>query len=280
MTEPRRLKDKYAGGFEGALLRSARADAPSARARGRAFVALGVGGAVAGVPAATTAATGAAGAKTLASVGLFAAVKWGGIGLAVGALTVGGIRQAPRLFHGPAETRASAAAIAKPPAPTDHHENIAPSIETEAELAPVLEPALAQTAVPEPAPRALTAPDSRAAASPPESAHAALPVSKAALPIDAIQEPQLAEEVAALDRARRLVANNPARALGLLDEYEPRFPHGNLAPEALVLRIEALVRAGDRARAETLASSFLAGHPRSPHAKRIRTVLGWGEDAR
>jgi hypothetical protein len=271
MTEPQRLKDKYAGGFEGALLRSARSDAPSSRARGRALVALGVGSAVAGVPAATTAAAGTAGAKTLASVGLFAAVKWGGIGLAVGALTVGGIRQAPKLFRGPAETRAAVATNEKIPVSVDHHENNAPRAETETQLVPTIEPPPALPAAPEPAPRVTAAADSRAVA---------LPASKTALPLEAIAEPHLAEEVAALDRARRFVANDPARALGLLDEYEQRFPKGDLAPEALVLRIEALVRAGERARAEILASSFLASHPRSPHAKRIRTILGWGEDAR
>jgi outer membrane protein assembly factor BamD (BamD/ComL family) len=90
----------------------------------------------------------------------------------------------------------------------------------------------------------------------------------------------LAEEVAALDRVRRLAAADPEQALRLLDEYDQRFPGGDLAPEALVLRIEALVRGGERARAETLARSFLSNHPRSPHAKRIRTIVGWSDDAR
>jgi hypothetical protein len=276
MTEPQRLKDKYRGGLEGTLLGSARGDAPSARARGRAFVALGVGSAALGVPAATTAAAGAAGAKTVASVGLLAAVKWGGIGLAVGALTVGGIRQAPKIFGG-AETRAATVADGKSHPGTDRSGNIAPRIEPDVPLASAVEPA-----APEPpvvAPRAAPPSESRASALA-EPLHVSPPGSKTALPLDALAESHLAEEVAALDRARRLVATDPERALRQLDEYEQRFPHGDLAPEALVLRIEALVRAGERARAEVLATSYLASHPKSPHAKRIRTILGWGEDAR
>jgi hypothetical protein len=256
MSEPRRLKDKYRGGLEGALLRSAHGDAPSARARGRAFVALGVGGAVAAAPAATTAAAGVAGAKTVASVGLFAAVKWGGIGLAVGALAVGGMQEVPKVFRAHVETRTVATAAksvvaAEGVAAQTRVENIAPAFDEEppAALAP-------------PAPRA----------SPPAAKVAA----RAELPA----ESRLAEEVAVLDGSRRIVTSDPERALRLLDEYEQRFPRGDLAPEALVLRIEALVRAGARSNAESLASSYLASHPRSPHANRIRMILGWGEGAR
>jgi hypothetical protein len=261
MSEPQRLKDKYAGGLEGAILRSARADAPSARARGRAFVALGIGGALTGIPAATTAAS-AATAKTALSVGLYAAVKWGGIGLAVGALTVGGM-QAPQLMA----SRAAPHAVAAPTmAAADRA--VAPPAPPEAPPAPVLDPDPSPIPPAPVAPRASKAPEARAAP----------PVEPT--PIDTRPEPRLAEEVAALDRARRLVANDPAKALRALDDYEQRFPSGDLAPEALVLRVEAFVRAGERARAESLALAHLSRHPRSPHAKRIRTILGWPEDAR
>jgi hypothetical protein len=266
MSEPQRLKDKYAGGLEGALLRSARGDVPSARARGRAFVALGVGGALGGIPAATTAAS-AATAKTAVSVGLFAAVKWGGIGLAVGALTVGGM-QAPKLIASRTAPHAVVASSPKPVAPSDRA--VVPPAPLEE---PVLDPATPLPAAPEPLPvasRAVKAPEPRASA----------PLEPAAAPLDTRPEPRLAEEVAALDRARRLVANEPTKALRVLDDYEQRFPSGDLAPEALVLRVEAFVRAGERARAESLGLAYLSRHPRSPHAKRIRTILGWPEDAR
>jgi hypothetical protein len=228
MSEPQRLKDKYEGGFEGALLRSARADAPSAPARGRAFVALGVGSAVAGVPAATTAAASAAGAKTVASVGLLAAVKWGGVGLAVGALTVGGIRQAPKLFHGGVEARAVATTGAKSSSPIARSYDTTPTVEPEASLPPGVEPPSVEPSAPSPSPVAPAAPAALAAparaAAPLEPSRSAQAGSNAAPPLD---ESHLADEVAVLDRARRASATDPVRALGLLDEYDARFPRGS-----------------------------------------------------
>jgi hypothetical protein len=276
MTEPQRLKDKYAGELEGALLRSARGDAPSARSRGRAFAALGVGSAIAAGPAATTAAVGATGAKAVASVGLFAAVKWGGIGLAVGALTVGGIQQVPKMLAGGGDIH-MAAASAPTFAATAPSEKIGPGAAPEVPLAP--EPVEVATAVPPSpvVPRAAAPSDPRALP-PIDPMRSSPPGAKAAVPAELLAESGLADEVAALDRARRLAAGDPDRALALLDEYDRRFPRGDLAPEALVLRIEALVRGGERARAETLARSYLQSHPRSPHAKRIRTIVGWSDD--
>jgi hypothetical protein len=48
------------------------------------------------------------------------------------------------------------------------------------------------------------------------------------------------------------------------------------------LRIEAFHRAGDRARVRTLAARFLAEHPDSPHAPRVRALASGpiGADAR
>jgi hypothetical protein len=58
-------------------------------------------------------------------------------------------------------------------------------------------------------------------------------------------------------------------ALSALDGYKGK----SLGVEATVLRIEALVKKGDHARASALASSFLAAHPKSPYASRIRALL-------
>jgi outer membrane protein assembly factor BamD (BamD/ComL family) len=80
--------------------------------------------------------------------------------------------------------------------------------------------------------------------------------------------------VATLDAARQMVSTNPVGALRALDEYQSQFPHGDLAPEALVLRIEALVRSDQRAAADKLARENLARNPGSPHARKIRTLLG------
>jgi outer membrane protein assembly factor BamD (BamD/ComL family) len=84
----------------------------------------------------------------------------------------------------------------------------------------------------------------------------------------------LAYEIAALDTARSaLRARQPARALAAVDDYARRFPRGVLAQEATVVRIEALTALGNRAEAERLGRSFLALHPGSPLAQRVRSVL-------
>jgi TolA-binding protein len=82
-------------------------------------------------------------------------------------------------------------------------------------------------------------------------------------------------EIAAISVARSALDKGNARAgLSALDHYQQDYPHGALAPEATVLRIEALLMAGDRARAKSLGESFLKAHPKSPHAQRVRSLIG------
>jgi hypothetical protein len=84
----------------------------------------------------------------------------------------------------------------------------------------------------------------------------------------------LAAEVSMLDQARNAVAaKSGERALDVLGRYARQFPSGTLALEASVLRIEALFLAGSPA-ATTLAREFLAAHPTSTHATKIRRLLG------
>jgi TolA-binding protein len=81
-------------------------------------------------------------------------------------------------------------------------------------------------------------------------------------------------ELATLDRARGAMgAGELTRALAILDAYAARFPRGAMAPEAAVLRVEALVKAGDRPGAKRFANAFLASAPRSPYAMRIQSLL-------
>jgi hypothetical protein len=78
-----------------------------------------------------------------------------------------------------------------------------------------------------------------------------------------------------LDRAREaLEAHRPAEVLRLLDEYRRRFPQGRLRPEAMVLRLAALVQAGRHAAADSLASQLLADEAYQTYAPRIRSLLG------
>jgi len=48
---------------------------------------------------------------------------------------------------------------------------------------------------------------------------------------------------------------------------------GKLGPEATVLRIDALTQRGDRAAASAMGDRFLAAHPHSPYADRVRSIL-------
>lgn len=79
----------------------------------------------------------------------------------------------------------------------------------------------------------------------------------------------LAAEAALLARAQAALAKDPERTLGILEEYETRFPERRLGLEADVLRIEALDAAGHGARARQAARVHLEAHPRSPYGRRV-----------
>jgi outer membrane protein assembly factor BamD (BamD/ComL family) len=64
------------------------------------------------------------------------------------------------------------------------------------------------------------------------------------------------------------------QALERLDAYARKHPRALLGQEAVLLRIEALVQAGRRGSASSLARRFLASQPQSPHRKRIESIVG------
>jgi hypothetical protein len=81
-------------------------------------------------------------------------------------------------------------------------------------------------------------------------------------------------EVEALDHARAALAGgNPHQALALVASHDAAFPSGILGPEAVVLRVRALVALGDRAQASAVATRFLASHPNSAQAARLRAIV-------
>jgi TolA-binding protein len=87
--------------------------------------------------------------------------------------------------------------------------------------------------------------------------------------------PDLAAEMASLDAARvALRTKQTELALRALDDYARAFPRGALAPEAMVLRIDALTARGDRGDAAALRKVFLEAFPKSPHSPRVRAALG------
>jgi outer membrane protein assembly factor BamD (BamD/ComL family) len=84
----------------------------------------------------------------------------------------------------------------------------------------------------------------------------------------------IASEVDELDRVREaLGAGEPRRAIDRLVRYDRLFPQGTLREEALRLRIEAAVTAGERATARSLAQRFQALYPDSTHSERLKALV-------
>jgi hypothetical protein len=232
--------------FEAMLWRSAKIEEPSAGARSRALaaaVAAGMAGA-AGAAAGGTVPEAAAAAKGLAF----------GWKLALAALILGGVAaivvasRTRDAVPAPAPTAASRAIVA----------SSLSAVESSSPSPSNAEPAANAPASAEPTAIASAAPTATATASSPRMPRALT----------------LAEEVLLVDRARAALGRgDTSGALRALDEHDARSSHGALAPEATVLRIEALVAAGERAKAMTTARAFLATHPSSPLAARVRKIV-------
>ena len=266
MTEPRRLlADPEASTFERNLLESWSSEGPSPNARTRVLTL--VAGAVAGAVAATATATGGASSavgavgaavapKVVAAAGLSGAAKVGilGVMLLVSAIV------SVRVVRGSHD----AAPPQTPVAATEPVQVVAPA------PPPALVPAPAPTMnPPSVSPADLPAAPSVAlsATSPSASTRA-----RGAGPAD--PSSSVTEEIAAFDRARTALEGGEIdRAIGLLDTYERRFPTGTFVQEAEVLRVKALAAKGDLAGARRMGERFLAAHPTSPHASRIRAIL-------
>lgn len=99
------------------------------------------------------------------------------------------------------------------------------------------------------------------------------PPSREALPAQPVDS-RRAEELAAVRTVRAaLLAKNPQAALAELDRYELTYPEASFGLPAKLLRIEALAVSGRFQTAQELASAFLAAHPDSPHAARLRAFV-------
>jgi hypothetical protein len=75
---------------------------------------------------------------------------------------------------------------------------------------------------------------------------------------------------------RRLGSGDARGALVVLERHRGAFPRGALAEEVEVLRISALLAAGEGARARLLGGAFLQTHGTSPLAARVRALIGSG----
>ncbi len=86
--------------------------------------------------------------------------------------------------------------------------------------------------------------------------------------------PGAAGEAQAIARAKMALRQGDTRqALALIDDYTARFPSGTLRDDAVVLKVEALLRSGDRLKAAEAAKPLLAGNPSSAQASRARALL-------
>jgi hypothetical protein len=113
----------------------------------------------------------------------------------------------------------------------------------------------------------------------------ATPVGRAAMPeVGEHSEPaakprsernnQLELEAVELAQAKNLLGSGQAAsALGLLTDSSRRFSDGALSQEREALTIEALVRSGKIELGRQRAQAFLAGHPESPLANRVRRLV-------
>lgn len=236
-----------------------RDERPPRGAANRALVALGVSSATA---LTTSAALGSGGAGATASKSLAAlAFKWLGAGAAVGLVAATGVSVLPRTTDDPAP----APTVARSPQPTPvARANSAPTQPAR--------PATLETEMPTP-----TAPPLPRATN--ETARGAAPAAREAQSVARFEPPPAADalerEIELLDQARgALRTNAPADALAKLDRFAREFPRGRLASEAFVVRLEALMRARRVAEARALAGEHLARNPSSPHAPRIRRIVG------
>ncbi len=249
MTEPQRLRGGDATNIERLLLDSAADDAPPPHARARTMSALGFPSAPASVhpvipPPATT--------WSLAKWLLF------GAGLTLLALPVLLLRRSAPVAPTLPAAVVSTAPLGSASEPLEIEARVAPSTEV---------PTLAVNASAAPP---TTLPPVAAARPTPTASNAIASPSGSAMP----DASSLRAETVMLEKARRtLAADHNAEAKETLDLYDRSFPRGVLRPEAVVLRIQTLLAAGDRASAERVANDFVRTDPSGPYARRVRALL-------
>lgn len=134
----------------------------------------------------------------------------------------------------------------------------APSV-ANAPVPAVTQPSVAPAAAPA-TPPVLAAPD----AAPETTANAPAPSASRASNVN-----HFPSEAQLLERARRALTSDPARALALTRQHAARFPHGVLQQEREVIAIEALRRLGQSGAASQRANSFEQSYPDSAHRRGV-----------
>jgi hypothetical protein len=289
MTDPKRLMESGTE-IERTLLAYGGAERPAASARQSTLASLGATSVAA---SAASSSAGGLSAGHVATKALVLAIKWGGGAVLAGALVGGALHAGSLSIGGPASEKAGgrqlmkSVAAVKPtdrrpagPAPTEEvittpaDPNPAPApgeLEGGREAFPSSVPGRGR---PSREPRDTqrrnadtTHPGSTRVTDPaPDSALETVPIETAAS--------ELSAEVTMLEQARNaLTSGDPVGALRALDEHAARFARPELAQEAQVLMVEALVNAGRTREALDLAQTLREAHPRTPYAKRIDTLF-------
>jgi hypothetical protein len=244
MRDPLRLREEGATALERALLDAGASYRSSSSARAKTLAALGVAGSATLV---------AAGAIQAAPLGTLAKLGWSKLLAAVS--LVGAAAVVPGYYvwqHHEAARHASAPRVAVAAKPADA-----------AETPPWLQVRNVGEQVQAKGPIDVQGHPSGFAES---NAHSTRTSPRPAV--------TLAHELSTLDAARgMLTRGDAAGALERLDAYTHRYPHGRLALEAEVLRIDALEQSGRADAAHTRAEAFLQRHPHSVLAARVRARL-------
>lgn len=272
--KPKPLVEQDGSELEKSLLHAARGYRPAPEAKNRALVALGISGAGWAAASSTAAATMQAAGKVVVGV-----VTWKSVGVAA---LVGGVGAGtwvvadpgsppPRVVSQPVQTAPPQQARDdsqmppdEPGAPVAEEEALEPEPEESTESVTPVDDALSQPAV-------RVGLGQRRAARPLAGSPSAVETAAGPEPV-AVDE--LRDEVVALDNARQALDGRDSQAaLDALDGYERQHGAGKLGLEAKVLRIEALVRAGEKDEAHRLGRAFLAQHPKSVHTGRVRALI-------
>jgi len=214
MTDPKRLVDDFAPGFERELLRLGGSERAPAEVRQRVEArAMDVAGVAAVAGSLSAAAGGAAAGKTGSAVGLLV-LQWLAVGAVAGGVTaIASSEIADRAMRPPPP---EATAVAQAPAP--------PTVRK----TPVR---VAEPSRPEQEP----APATRASREPGRSARGDVHIGASSTLM----------ESAAIQRVRIEAKRDPGRALTLVNQYLVRFPHGEHVSEARTLQHELIRRLGD-----------------------------------
>jgi len=262
------------------IIRSARADVPSEQFRRRLARRLGIASGAIGLSA--------VGSAKAVTTGVW--LKWMVIGATAGVLTIGGAA----VVVSPPEVKSGNSAVLTRASTSPNAARARGDLSTSPLVRDALDSSLASTAAP-----ASTAPERAFELEPNGSgaenakvgsnfparkrtgsgsvAAPAVPAPSSELPeapSASMEAPStLVEELALIQSVRAALARSDANtALRSLDDYSSRYPQGRLKTEALVLRVATLAELGDRPSAKKLADQFLATHPDSPYARRLRLL--------